>query len=606
MRPVPPLVAEKLAQLPESPGVYLMKDDRGKIIYIGKAKILKNRVKSYFAEGPKEHRAAVLLAPVVADIDWIVTNSELSALVLEAQLVRRHMPHYNVDLKDDKHYPYLKVTKEPFPRVVVARRVANDGARYFGPYADVRAMRRTLEVIRRICLVRECNWKLPEKRPDRPCLAAHIGRCGAPCAGRCGEEEYAKGVQEAVDILSGRRAAIVRELKARMERASAERKYEEAARWRDRLFDVQSLSLRQPVDLGDAKSSLDAVALRKSGAVAAIVVMEWREGCLVERRQAELKCPIEQPADELMLDAMVALGPRVGARLVLFEDEESTSPLLAQWLERQTGKRVRLAVPRRGLKRDLVRMAAENAEMLVSQARARWEAASSLPMPVAELQEVLGMAKPPRKIVCFDISHLGGTNTVASMSVTMDGKPLKSEYRKFRVKTVQGIDDFASMREVVGRRARRIIEEGLPWPDLFLIDGGEGQVSLARAALREAGAPEDLALAGLAKENEEIVVPGRAERIVLDRRSPALQMLQRTRDEAHRFAITFQRQSREKSLQIFASIADVPGVGPRTRLELFRKFRTIEALKAAPEEEVAKAVGAARARALREWFASRG
>ncbi len=608
MRETAEAVRKKLAMLPESPGVYLMKDDRGTIVYIGKAKVLKNRVRSYFVDGPKEHLAARLLAPIVKDIDWIVTDSEFSALVLEAQLVRRHMPRLNVDLKDDKHFPYLRVTVgEPFPRVTVARRVADDGARYFGPYTDARNMRRVQELIHKILGVRDCKLRWPLKRPARPCLSYHMGRCAAPCAGLCGEKEYAAGVEAALELLSGRHSRLVAELTARMRAAAEAQNFEYAEQVRRQIAGLRSLSYRQPVDLGSRKTDLDVVAFRRAGDVGALVVMEYREGCLVGRSQFEMRCPLEQPREELVTEALVSLGRRNSARLVLLEEAPSDGgELLSRWLGQIVGKRVRVVVPQRGIKRELTRLAAENAEMLAGQARARREEELKLPMPVAELQAVLKMEKPPRKIVCFDISHLGGTNTVASMVVFDDARPNKSEYRRYRVKTVEGIDDFASMREVVGRRARRIIEEGLPWPDLFLIDGGEEQVEKALEALREAGAPEGIAIAGLAKRNEEIVLPGRGERIVLERRSPALQMLQRARDEAHRFAITFQRQSREKSLQIFASIADVPGIGPSTRMKLFRRFRTIEALKAAPEEEIAEVAGAARARALKERFASRG
>ena len=584
-------LSERLAMLPDSPGVYLMKDAQDVIIYIGKAVNLKNRVRSYFTGGAREHRAAMILPKHVVDIEWILTGSEIEALILEANLIRKHRPRYNVLCKDDKHFPYIQVTwGEDFPRVRVVRRADEKSPHHiFGPYTDVTSMRQALAAVREVFKVRSCALKLPAQKIDRPCLDYHIGRCDAPCVGLQSREDYRVMITQVELALSGKEAVLRAELEADM-RACAERMdFEGAAQRRDQIRSLEALRQRQRVDLADA-SDVDVVALAREGRWGVVTWMEIRGGCVQGRHQETLSCPLSQEDPEVMAGALVGRYlDRLPPPEILVTSLPDDHELLERHFGERLGRKVAILLARQGKRFRLAELAHANARMLLAEHLAHLEARDRVTSSVKELQEALGFAHPPRRIEGFDISHLSGTGTVASMVVFIDGKPAKAEYRRFHVKTVEGIDDFASMREILGRRFRRIREDGLEPPDLVLIDGGKGQLGMAVEAMREEGFP-DQAVLGLAKRIEEVFLPGESEPHILPHTTPALQLLQRLRDEAHRFAITFQREQR--TVTITSSWLDgIPGVGPQKKQLLLRHFGSAAKVRKAAESELAQIVG---------------
>jgi len=592
-------IASRLEELPASPGVYIMKNADGEIIYIGKAKVLRNRVRSYFQGRTTDHRAAMVLHKHVADIEWILTDTELEALILEANLIRRHRPRYNVLAKDDKHFPYLRLTLgEAFPRLEVVRRIEQDKHRYFGPYSDAKAMRRTLGLAREIFRIRDCELDLAQRRLERPCLSYHIKRCDGPCIGAITETEYQPVLEELVLLLEGRNRELLERLRAEMERKATLLDFEGAARLRDQIQSLARIHEAQKVDLGEFVD-LDVVALSREGRWACIARFQVRGGAILDRSHLIVKCPLEEEDAEILERGLVDLYPE-GVQRPPPEIHLSAMPadetLLQEFLSRQAGRKVKLSRPKQGDSFKTIRMALANARMLLVEHLAKIETRNRVSQAVASLQEALGLSDPPRRIIGFDISHLQGTGTVASLVSFLDGRPNKQDYRRFHVKTVEGIDDFASMREVVGRHFRRLREEGKEPPDLVLIDGGKGQLGMAVEAIRTEGFPEQPVL-GLAKRIEEVFLPGRSEAILLPVHSPALKMLQHLRDEAHRFAITFQRSQRTAT--VASSWLDtVPGIGPAKRSLLLQQFGSVARIRQAGEEQVAAVVGPRLAAAL--------
>jgi excinuclease ABC subunit C len=587
-----PRIRERLDALPVKPGVYLMKDSDGEIIYIGKAKVLRNRVRSYFQGRDTEHRAAILLPRHVEDIEWIVTDNELEALILEANLIRQHRPKYNVLAKDDKHFPYLRLTTgEAFPRLEVVRRIEKDKHRYFGPYTDAKAMRRTLALAREVFRVRDCELDLAKKRLDRACLSYHIGRCDGPCVDAITEAEWDPVVRQVALFLEGRDRELVWQLRREMEECAADQRFEVAARRRDQIAALEKMHVAQRMDLGE-HVDLDVLALSREGRWACVTKFAVRGGAVLDRSHQIVKCPLEEDDAEVMERALVDFYPE-GVQAPPPEIHLSAIPLdrelLEEHLARCAGRKVKLQQPKQGDSFKMVRMALANARMLLVEHLAHLEHRNRVSQSVAELQQALGLPDPPRRMVGFDISHLQGTGTVASMVNFLDGRPAKQGYRRFHVKTVEGIDDFASMREVVGRYFRRLREEEDDPPDLVLIDGGKGQLGMAVEAIRAEGFPEQ-ALLGLAKRIEEVFLPGRSEPILLPLHSPALKVLQHVRDEAHRFAITFQRSQR--TVTVASSWLDgIPGVGPAKRSLLLQQFGSVARIREASEEEIARVVG---------------
>ena len=584
----PAQILDKIPHLPESPGVYLWKDGDGKVLYVGKAKRLRSRVRSYVATDHRESLKTRALMQQAAALDTIVVPTEAHALILEANLIKEYKPRFNIALRDDKSYPYIKVTvQEPFPRVWVTRRLQNDGARYFGPYTDVGAMRRAMDVVRRLFTVRSCNFDMPAQMPERPCLDYHIGRCKAPCILAQTQGEYAAMIDEVVDFLEGKPEQIVRKVRERMELAAESLDFERAAQLRDALSYLERME--EPTVVAEVEGGdRDVIGYARDGDDAVIALMRIRAGKLLARDH-QFVANIDGEEDARVLETYLA-GPY---RLLDERAHELVLPLdvADRDLVEESLERTKIHVPQRGPKRDLVELAQQNARHLLEEARLTGDDPTEERAvdPVYELQRQLGLQKVPRSFVCFDISHAQGTDTVASCIWFQNGRPLRAEYRKFKVKTVEGIDDFASMNEVVGRYFQRRIDESRPLPDLVLIDGGKGQLNAAAESLRTLGL-ESLPIISLAKREEEIFVLGRSESLRLPRRSPALRMLQQARDEAHRFAITFQRKRRSVRT-ITSELLRIPGVGENKRRRLLTAFGSLQGIRAATPEQIAELPG---------------
>ncbi len=588
---------KKLKHLPTRPGVYLFKDARGEIIYIGKAKSLRSRVRGHFSHDAGYSVKQEEMVRRIRDVDTMVVGSEAEALLLESNLIKTHQPRFNIRLKDDKRYPYIKVTvQEPFPRVFVTRRVENDGSKYFGPYTEVSAMRQALEVVKRAYTVRSCRYDLPVETPQRPCLDYHIGRCQAPCVGLQSQEDYRAMINEILQVLggdvSGVRARVRSELGRRVEALDFER----AATLRDTLTGLESIERRQrafDVRGGDQ----DVLGVARDGDNASAVLLRIRQGKLLGREVDHFTNVDEE--DDAALVAAVAIRFYLGRGEVGREDLPSEVLLPADFADREAleelvdeaaPRRVRLHVPQRGEKKRLVELAAQNARHLLEERVVLDEAVRvRADDALYELQEALELKVVPRLMVCFDISHTQGSEVVGSAVVFENGDPKKSEYRHFRVRGDWGNDDFRSMREVVSRYFARRLEEELPLPELAVIDGGKGQLSSARSALADVGG-DDVAVCALAKREEEVYLPDRRDPVHLPRSHPGLRLLQRIRNEAHRFAIGYNRTLRGKRT-LSSELADIPGIGPKRQRLLLSRFGSVRALRQASPEDVAAVPG---------------
>jgi excinuclease ABC subunit C len=531
-----------------------MKNDKGEVIYVGKAKLLSKRVRSYFIGKEKEgHRAASLMLPHIADIEWIITESEAEALILEANLIAKHRPFYNVRQKDDKHYPYLMFTmQEKFPRLKITRHAKDDGNFYFGPFISSNYLRTILELIPRLFRLRECKAKFPIRK-SRPCLNFHINRCAAPCAKMISEEDYMANVQNAKMLLEGKNSEIIAEMEKEMQTAAAEMRFEEAAKLRDQIQAMQNAFAKQKADkANDVDLNLDVIAICREKEIASVVIIEYRNGVLEGRQHFHLECQLEQNAPEILEEFLPGwylkipkenLPREIALEIPLGEELEAFQELLTS----RAGRKVQVGVPQRGDKLGFLRIAKANAEMLLVELQAKNIKYDEMNRSIFELQRELNLKSPPYCIECFDISHLGGENPVASMVRFKNGFPNKSNYRNYRIKTAEGGDDYGSMQEILTRRLTRLQAENETLPDLLVIDGGKGQVDAAFKVLKEMDLT-DIPVIGLAKRLEEIVFPGSKPSILLKRSNPALQLLQRARDEAHRFAIKFQRKRRKISI----------------------------------------------------------
>ncbi|MBL0939743.1 MAG: excinuclease ABC subunit UvrC [Gemmatimonadaceae bacterium] len=586
-RGMPVSVAQKIPHLPDTPGVYLWKDADGSVLYVGKAKRLRARVRSYWAQDHESSPKTRGLLRKVRDLDTIVVPSEAHALVLEATLIKEYHPRFNIALRDDKSYPYIKVTvQEPFPRVLVTRRLLDDGARYFGPYTDVGSMRRALNVVKRIFTVRSCHYALPKEAPERPCLDYFIKRCKAPCVGYQDAAEYRAMIDEVVWFLDGRTSDVVKRVRERMLEASERLDFERAAELRDALMHLERME-EPTVVLEVEGGDRDVVGYARDGEDACVVILRVRSGKLMGRDHRLLE-NAEGEDDQAVLGACLAqwyrtLEARAGDLLVPFDFEDRE--MLQATLE---GTQVR--VPQRGPRRALVDLADKNAQHLLEEFKlAALEAEERAADPVYELQRELGLPRLPRSLVCFDISHAQGTDVVASAVWFENARPKRAEYRKFKIKIHEGNDDFRSMHEVVTRFFRRRLDEEKPLPDLAVIDGGKGQLGAAKAAIDELGVTQ-IGLISLAKRDEEIFLPGRPDPVRLPRRSPALRMLQQARDEAHRFAVTFQRQKRA-ARTITSELLRIPGIGPSKRRALLHVFGSVQGVKEATVDQIAQVPG---------------
>jgi excinuclease ABC subunit C len=602
MLPVPDAVATKLPHLPEGPGVYLWKGRDGATLYVGKAKRLRSRVRSYFANDQLENPKTRHLVGLIADLETIVVPTEAHALILEANLIKEYRPRFNIALRDDKSYPYIKVTvQEPFPRVFVTRRLEDDGASYFGPYTDVGAMRRSLNVVKRIFTVRSCNYDMPAQMPERPCLDYYIKRCKAPCILAQSQENYRTMIDEVVLFLSGRPDEVVRRVKERMDLASEQLDFERAAELRDALHHLEQME-EPTVVLEVEGGDRDVIGYARDGDDACVTVLRIRGGKLLSREQRFLT-NIEGEDDADVMPIFLAgsyVGMQERARQLLLPFDFPDRELIEQALPDS-----RILIPQRGPRRDLIALAEQNARHLLEELKlSSMEADERAGDPVYELGRELGLQRLPRSLVCFDISTTQGTDTVGSCVWFENGRAKRAEYRKFKVKTVEGADDFASIQEVVRRYFERRLKDEKPLPDLIVIDGGKGQLSAAHAALAELGLA-DRPLISLAKRDEEVFIWGREEPLRLSRRSPGLRLLQQARDEAHRFAVTYNRKRRTMRT-VTSELLKVPGIGPVKRRQLLKEFGSVQGVRAASEEAIASLPGfnAERARKLLESLAA--
>ena len=596
------LVAEKLKLLPDSPGVYIMKDDHGKIIYVGKAIVLKNRVRQYFQSSRNHTPKVRAMVSHIADFETIMTANEVESLILEANLIKKHRPRYNIRLKDDKSYPYVKVTvQEEFPRVFITRRVLRDGARYFGPYTNVTALRDSLKLLRRLFPLRTCRTM-----PERPCLEYHIKRCLAPCVDKVEAEDYRAMIRAVLLFLEGRTDDVERELEQRMNAAAEAYHFETAARLRDQLSAVRTAAERQNIVTGAGDQ--DAVGMARSAAGVCVQIFFIRGGKMIGREHFLLRGSEEESDADILrafLEQYYNQATFVPREVLLpCAIDAAAQATIEAWLAaRKGGGKVALLTPQRGTKHDIVQMATGNAAKFLTDEETRRSLLDEQTLgAVEELGRYLGLKHPPRRMECFDISHNQGQETVASMVVFEDGAPKKSDYRRFKIRSTEGKpDDFLSMREVTTRRYVGLPEEELP--DLIIIDGGKGQLSSALEIIRHAAGHKDVPVVGLAKQFELVFTEGNPEPVELPRRSQALYLIQRIRDEAHRFAITFHRKLRGKR-NLVSVLDHIVGIGPKRRQSLRTHFGSLEKIKEASVEELAAAPGMNRtsAEAVRHFF----
>jgi excinuclease ABC subunit C len=584
-------VKTKLEHLPGAAGVYLFKNARGETLYIGKATVLSDRVRSYFQKGAEVPAKTRLLLNHVTDIETIVTGSELEALILESSLIKRHRPRFNVVLRDDKQYPYLRLPiKDAFPRFTIVRRIRKDGALYYGPYVPAGALRETLRVIKSVFPLATCKIEI-NGTAERACIEYEIKRCMAPCIGNQTSQEYHEIVKQARMFLEGRNTDLLKQYRARMEAAAEHEQFEEAARIRDRIFKIERVLQRQCVAQTDSVDQ-DVLGLAREGAAADLQMLFVRGGLLVGRKDFHWS-DVEEVSDaELVRAAVQQFYSKevIPPKQLLLPVAVAEAELLSAWLTEKKGERVRVLVPERGMKHHLVQLAEENAAAALY---AHQRDAATGRAAVEELQHLLHLRKTPARIEGFDISNIQGNQGAASMVVWEAGQKKKSDYRRFRIRTVDGANDFASIKEVVSRHYAGVRAENRPLPDLILIDGGIGQLGAAMEGLREVGLT-DIDIIALAKakgeKEERVFLPGRKNPVILQPASPATHVLQRIRDEAHRFAITYHRRLRGKAL-ITSKLDEIPGVGPAKRRDLLRQFGSVEALTAATEEDLQRVGG---------------
>ncbi len=606
------VIEDLLKRLPERPGVYLMKDRSGQIIYVGKARSLKHRVRSYFQPARNLPAKVLALVDQVGDLDYITTDSEVEALILESNLIKRHRPKYNIKLRDDKHYPYLKLTlNETWPRVVVTRGIKKDGAKYFGPYTYSQSMRETLRLLRRLFPLRTCTRV---EAHQRPCLEYQIGRCLGPCQpGYAGREGYDLAVKDLISFLEGKQEELLHRLRQRMDEAAEGLQFERAAELRDQIQAVEKIAERQKI-ISSGLEDQDVIGWARDGDETCVQVFFVREGKLVGREHFIL-AGTEGEAGPEVLEAFLKQFYSDAALVppeILLPDEPEDRAVLEEWLARRRGGRVHLRRALRGRKREMLAMVEQNARLVLENLAAERERAKAATDGAIDLlQQALGLPTAPRRIEGFDISDIMGDETVASMVVFQDGKPKRSDYRRFRIRTVQGPNDFAAMAEAVERRFHRGLQErealagagGRPGaaigevkfaelPDLLIIDGGKGQLSAAREVMGRLGVGHIPAY-GLAKENEWLFAEGAPDPIVLPRDSKALFLLQRLRDEAHRFAITYHRKLHGRAATR-SLLDDVPGIGAVRKKALLRRFGSLRAIRAASVDELAAVEGMTR------------
>jgi len=594
-------VNERAATLPRRPGVYLFKDGRGRILYVGKARDLRSRVRSYLQPAAALPAKTRVLMSHVRDLDWMVTGTAAEALLLESNLIKEHDPRFNIVLRDDKSYPYIKVTlNEDYPRVYVTRRVVDDGARYFGPYTQVKLLRRNLALVKDLFPVRSCRYRLLAEAPARPCLDYHIDRCEAPCVEFVSREEYRSMIDEVVRFLEGDTRAAERALEERMRRSAERLQYERAAGYKRQIAQLEEIRAGQRVSsLGG--EDRDVIGLARVGDDACGLILEVRDGRMLGKEH-HLLGNVEGADEGAILSLFLTryyLRREDFPSEVLLPLDFEDRPLVEELARGRAGRAVRLRVPARGEKARQVRLANRNASLLLEERLlAADQETRRARDDVLELQSALGLARIPRRIACVDISTIQGRDSVGSVVTFENGVPRKAGYRRFKIKYVEGQDDYAMMAEVTERYFRGLLDHGEALPDLLVIDGGKGQLGAARAVLAELGALEEIDTLGLAKREEEIWLPDRRDPLWLPRRSRALQLVQHIRNEAHRFAVTYHRTLRSKRT-IASELDQVPGIGPKRRAALLHHFRSVDRIRGTTVDEIARVPGFSTALAAR-------
>lgn len=597
---------EKLNSIPALPGIYQFKDKNGKVIYVGKGKNLRNRVRSYFhsnVDSPK----TLALVKRVRDFQLIVTDSEVEALVLENNLIKELKPRYNINLKDDKTFPYIRVTNEPYPQIYSTRQVVQDGSKYFGPYTNVKDMKISLRMINQTFRIRSCKYYIDQDSIDKGkvklCLDYHIKKCDGPCEGLISEKEYRKMVDRVIQVLKGKTDELISELKIEMQNHSENFEFEKAAQIRDMLGKLKVYASKQKIvstDFGDR----DIISAAVEGKDVACTILNIRNGRLIGQKRLKLTA---EPGDELnnVYSAIIRFYYNEFVEVpkeIILEVVPSDKETLLEWLNSKAERKVKFVVPKiKSDAKSILNMCKQNAILQLKEIQLqKMKKEGNLPYVLSALKRDLRLNVIPRKIECFDISHIQGADTVASLVVFVDGKPKKSLYRKFIIKSVEGVDDFASMREVVERRYSKLKEENQPLPELIMVDGGKGQLSSAVEILNDLGF-ENYNIIGLAKRLEEIFFPGNPEAQTIPKTSSSLKLLQHLRDEAHRFAITFHRERRSKRT-FKTELTDIKGIGTKAAEKLLTHFKSVNEIKKQSEEELAKVVGKAKAKTIVEFY----
>ena len=590
---MPKLIKDLVKVIPKDPGVYFFKNDKRDIIYIGKAKNLRNRVRSYFQKNKYQSPKNISMIKRIEDIEWIVVRNEVEALLTEANLIKKHQPFYNVNLKDDKSFPFIRITNEPFPRVFITREIIKDGSKYFGPYTDVIYLRRTLKAIRRIFPVRSCDFFIDQNVIDQKkisiCLDYHIKKCEGPCEGLVDTNQYNRMIENIISFLQGKTKKSENYIQSQMELASRQLRYEDAGIFRDQLHAIREFMSKQ-TKINANFDDRDIIGFSKEDDFGIAVIVRIRNGRISSREKLSINniddnfgAVIKTVITQFYFDT-----DHIPAEICVQYDPDSIEELMV-WLRSKRGGRVKIYRPKKGEKAKQVRLAHQNSKLLLGEWILNKKKRKDLvPKMVKQLQDDLQLKAAPRNIECFDISHLGGTNTVASMVSFIDGKPKKSNYRKYNIKTVTGIDDFASIREVVLRRYKRLKEEGKGFPDLIVVDGGKGQLSMAISALRELGL-DYIPTISLAKRLEEVFVPGQSSAQTIHKQSPGLILLRQIRDEAHRFAVDFQRKKRRSSVTKSVFL-DIKGVGDKKVKTLLSKYKDTATIASLSLDDLAKGI----------------